>query len=305
MSKFRGLRGILFACCLGVGAIKGADQEPPKELTEYVQLARKAGLTPAQIRENALKAGWPEDLVASAISSRVPTASAPANPPRPARSVETKPGSSQPVGATPDSPAPAGGPASPATPGPRGGVAPTPASPPAPADEVPAVSANPDEYQIGEGDVIGISVFGEPTASVAAAVVRPDGKISVPLLKDVFVAGLTPRQVEKFITEKLAGIIRSPDVTVVVSQTNSKKVYLLGAVKKEGPIPYTYRMTVLQAITEAGGLTDYAKRKKIWVLRNENGKEYKLPFNYDAVIKGEHLELNVPLEPGDQIVVPH
>ena len=91
----------------------------------------------------------------------------------------------------------------------------------------------------------------------------------------------------------------------MVSQINSKKIYLLGAVKKEGTISYTYRMTVMQALSEAGGLTDYAKRKKIYVIHIENGKEYRLPFDYDAVVKGERPETNIPLSPGDTIVVPH
>ena len=89
-----------------------------------------------------------------------------------------------------------------------------------------------------------------------------------------------------------------------MSQIHSKKLYMVGGVKTEGPIPYTYRMTVMQAISEAGGVTDYAKRKKIYILRTLNGKEYKLPFDYDAVLKGERMELNIPLLPGDTIVVP-
>jgi polysaccharide biosynthesis/export protein len=161
-----------------------------------------------------------------------------------------------------------------------------------------------DEYQIGEGDVLQISVWGEPAASVPSVVVRPDGKISMPLLKDVRVAGLTPAQAEKLITDGLADMIKTANVTVMVAQINSKKVYLLGGVKKEGPIPYSYRMTVMQALSEAGGLTDFAKRKKIYVMRNENGKESRLPFNYDDVVKGQHMELNVSLLPGDTIVVP-
>ena len=150
-----------------------------------------------------------------------------------------------------------------------------------------------------------VSVWGEQSASVPSAVVRPDGKISMPLLKEVAIAGLTPAQAEKTIAEQLDQFIKGANVTVVVSQINSKKIYLLGAVKKEGTISFTYRMTVMQALSEAGGLTDYAKRKKIYVIRIENGKEYRLPFDYDAVVKGERMELNIPLEPGDTIVVPH
>jgi polysaccharide biosynthesis/export protein len=170
---------------------------------------------------------------------------------------------------------------------------------------VAALSAQNAEYQIGEGDVLQISVWGEPSASVPSVVVRPDGEISMPLLKDVPVEGLTPAQVEALITNRLADIIKSANVTVIVAQINSKKVYLLGAVKKEGAISYTYRMNVIQALTEAGGLTDYAKRKKIYVMRTENGKEVRLPFDYDAVVKGQHVEMNVALLPGDTVVVPH
>jgi polysaccharide export outer membrane protein len=94
-------------------------------------------------------------------------------------------------------------------------------------------------------------------------------------------------------------------VTVVVKEIRSKKVYLVGAVKKEGPVPLLADLTVLQVLSEAGGLTEYAKKKKIYVLRKENGKQIKLPFNYDAVVKGEHMEQNIPLLPDDMIVVPH
>jgi polysaccharide export outer membrane protein len=93
---------------------------------------------------------------------------------------------------------------------------------------------------------------------------------------------------------------------VIVTGLNSKKIYAFGGgVKREGPIPYTYAMTVIQAISEAGGLTDYAKKKKIYVLRNENGKPVKFPFDYDAVLNGTHLELNIVLLPGDTLVVPN
>jgi len=163
----------------------------------------------------------------------------------------------------------------------------------------------PDDYQIGAGDILGISVWREPEASIGSVVVRPDGKISMPLLKEVSVIGLTPTEIEKLITERLTKLIKSPDVTVVVTGIHSKKLYAVGAVKREGPIPYTYRMSVMQAISEAGGLTDYAKRKKIYILRNEGGREYRLPFDYDSVLKGEHMELNLQLLPGDTLVVPH
>jgi len=187
------------------------------------------------------------------------------------------------------------------------GAPPAPKTPaPAPGSVIPRASRGvPDDYQIGEGDALQISVWKEPDASVQSVVVRPDGKISMPLLKQVHVVGLTPTEAEKLITERLSKLINTPDVTVVVTEINSKKIYVIGAVKKEGPIPFTYRMSVMQAISEAGGLTDYAKRKKIYVLRHDGGREFRIPFNYDAVLKGEHMELNIPLMPGDTLVIPH
>ena len=134
---------------------------------------------------------------------------------------------------------------------------------------------------------------------------RPDGKIAMPLLKEVEVVGLTPSQVERVITDRLSRLINGADVTVVVTTINSKKVYVVGAARREGPLPYTYRMSVMQAISEAGGLNDYAKRKKIYILRTENGKDYRLPFNYDEVIRGEKMDQNIQLLPGDTLVIPH
>ena len=163
----------------------------------------------------------------------------------------------------------------------------------------------PYDYKIGAGDVLQISVWREPEASISGVVVRPDGKISVPLLKEIEVAGLTPADVEKMLTERLIKVIQEPDVTVIVAGIHSQKIYAVGAVNKVGPIPYTYQMSVMQAISEAGGLTEYAKRSKIYVLRNENGTQRKLPFDYDGLLKGEHLELNILLLPGDTLVVPH
>lgn len=167
-----------------------------------------------------------------------------------------------------------------------------------------AAHAVSDDYRIGAGDVLQVTVWKEPDASVGAAIVRPDGKITVPLLKEVEVAGLTPRAAERVITERLSTLIRDPDVTVVVTGINSKKAYVFGAVRKEGPITLNSQMTVLQVLSEAGGLTEFAKRKNIYVLRMNNGAPHKFPFNYDSVIKGKSLSDNIPVIPGDTIVVP-
>ncbi|HUQ94531.1 MAG TPA: polysaccharide biosynthesis/export family protein [Bryobacteraceae bacterium] len=159
-------------------------------------------------------------------------------------------------------------------------------------------------YRIGPGDVLQILVWKEPDASVAGVVVRTDGRISLPLIKELEVAGLTPSELEKVLVEKFAKYIRGADVTVVPKEIVLQKVYLMGAVKKEGPVALQSSMTVLQALNAAGGLTEYAKRKKIYVLRTENGKQTKLPFDYQAVIRGEAADQNFLVKPEDTIVVP-
>ena len=162
----------------------------------------------------------------------------------------------------------------------------------------------PEGYRIGAGDILKIDVWKEPEASVDAVVVRADGKISLPLLKEVEIAGLAPPEAEKLLAKKFAKFLVSADVTVIVKAVNSWKVYLVGAVRNVGPIPLVSRMTVLQAIALAGGVNDYAKRKKIYILRTVHGRQMRLPFNYEAVIKGEQIEQNIVVEPEDIIVVP-
>lgn len=162
----------------------------------------------------------------------------------------------------------------------------------------------PSGYRIGTGDVLQILVWKEPDASVPNVVVRTDGKITVPLVKEIEVAGLTPQELEKILIEKLSKFIRGVDVTVVPKEIVSQKVFILGAVRKEGPVPIQSAMTVLQALNAAGGLTDYAKKKKIYILRTENGKQQRLPFDYQAVIRGERPEQNILVRPEDTIVVP-
>lgn len=176
--------------------------------------------------------------------------------------------------------------------------------PPANPRGVAISTAQEEEYRIGAGDVLHISVWKEPEASLTSIVVRPDGKITLPLVKDVQVGGLTPKEADAIITSRLSAFITDPNVTVIVTGINSKKLYIIGAVKKEGPLAYTYKMTIMQALIEAGGLTDYAKRSKIYVLRAERGKETKIPFDYDAVLKGKDVD-QVWLQPNDTLVVPH
>jgi polysaccharide biosynthesis/export protein len=289
------------------GQEAAAAAAPPKELVEYVREAKKTGQNEFQIQQNAVKSGWPEGVVNEAIAYVRSTDKEPA-----AKPAENGKGSSPKPAATANQGDEKAGATPPATP--AGSSAPAVAGAGTstkgvtaePAETHPAVARGvPDDYKIGAGDVLQIDVWKEPDASVKSVVVRPDGKISMPLIKEIDVVGLTPVQLEKLITDGLGKVMNlPPDVTIVVTGINSKKIYVNGKVKKEGPIPYTYRMTVMQALSEAGGITDYAKKKAIYVLRNDNGREFKFPFDYSAVLRGQKMELNIPLEPGDVIVVP-
>jgi len=157
-------------------------------------------------------------------------------------------------------------------------------------------------YVIGPEDVLHIAVWREPDLT-ATLPVRPDGKISLPLLNDVQASGLTPQQLAGSLTEKLKKYVADPRVTVVVTQINSKRVYMVGEVFHPGPMPLIANMTVLQALSSAG-LNQFANTKRIYVLRTENGKQQKLPVNYRKLVKGELIEQNYLLQPGDEIVVP-
>jgi polysaccharide biosynthesis/export protein len=158
------------------------------------------------------------------------------------------------------------------------------------------------EYVIGPEDALHIAVWREADLT-ASLPVRPDGKISLPLLDDVQAAGLTPKQLANSITEKLKKFLADPRVTVVVTQINSKRIYLVGEVLHVGATPMLPNMTVLQALSSAG-LNQFANTKRIYVLRTENGKQQKLPVNYRKLVKGEQIEQNYLLQPGDTIVVP-
>jgi polysaccharide biosynthesis/export protein len=158
------------------------------------------------------------------------------------------------------------------------------------------------EYVIGPEDVLHIAVWKESDLT-ATLPVRPDGKISLPLLNDVQASGLTPLQLASSLTEKLKKYIADPRVTVVVTTINSKKIYLVGEVLHSGAAALSPNMTVLQALSSAG-LNQFAKTNKIYVLRTENGRQQKLPVNYRKLVKGERIEQNYLLRPGDTIVVP-
>jgi polysaccharide export outer membrane protein len=166
-----------------------------------------------------------------------------------------------------------------------------------------AAAANDAEYKIGAQDVLRIDVWKEPEISRTAPV-RPDGRISLPLINDVQAAGLTATQLAAVIADGLRKYITNPQVTVGVSEINSRRVYVTGEVTRPGAFPLLPNMTVLQALSSSGGFSQFAKLKSIYVLRTEDGKQIKYPFNYKAVVSGRKPELNIALQPGDVIVVP-
>ena len=183
------------------------------------------------------------------------------------------------------------------------------AATPAPSAATPAPdtknsSVRPESYVIGAEDQLSIYVWKEPDMSKSVPV-RPDGMISLPLIGEVKAAGYTPVQLQGILAEDMKKYISEPQVTVVVEKVASLNFNIVGEVYKPGYYPLTRRMTVLDAISLAGGFKDFAKTKKIYVLRTgPNGTQQRLPFNYKQVIKGEVPQQNVDLQPRDTIVVP-
>lgn len=158
-------------------------------------------------------------------------------------------------------------------------------------------------YMIGPEDMLDINVWKEPDMTRVVPV-RPDGKISLPLINDVQAAGLTPQQLATAVTEKLRKFLTGPQVTVIVTAINSQRVFVVGEVLRAGAFPLIPGMTVLQALANAGGFTTFANEKKIHVMRLVNGKHTEIPFNYREVLKGDNPDQNIKLEPGDTVVVP-
>jgi len=159
------------------------------------------------------------------------------------------------------------------------------------------------DYKIGPQDLLRVDVWKEPDITRTVPV-RPDGKISLPLLNDVQAAGLNAMQLAGVIREGLTKYITSPQVTVTVTEINSRRVYCTGEVMKPGALALLPNMTALQALSSCGGFTQFAKLKAIYVLRVEDGKQVQHPFNYKEIVKGKKPEDNILLRPGDVIVVP-
>jgi polysaccharide export outer membrane protein len=167
-----------------------------------------------------------------------------------------------------------------------------------PAPAAPAASAPDSGYLIGTEDVLAVNVWHEPEMSRAVPV-RPDGKISLPLAGEFQAAGLTASQLEEQIAKKLGSLIQNPQVTVIVQEIKSKRFNIMGEVNRPGTYPLQPEMTIIDAVALAGGLRDFAKPKKMYVLRGTS----RIPVNYKDVIGGK-MEANLKLESKDTVVVP-
>jgi polysaccharide export outer membrane protein len=179
-------------------------------------------------------------------------------------------------------------------------AAPGGAKPTAPA--LPAVAVVPPGYVIGVDDVLAVLFWREKDLS-GDVVVRPDGKITLPLLNDVQAAGLTPEDLRVALTTAATKYVAEPNVTVVVRQINSRRVFITGQIGKPGPYTVTPGLTVMQLIALAGGLTEFADSKNIIIMRTENGKPLAYRFNYKEVLDRKKLQQNIELKPGDTVVV--
>jgi polysaccharide export outer membrane protein len=158
---------------------------------------------------------------------------------------------------------------------------------------------DPNSYRIGPEDVLNIRVWKEPEFS-GSVQVRPDGKFTLPVVGDIVASGLTPVELAARVTEALKTQIREPEVMVALQSVQSKKYYITGEVARSGIFPLVIPVTVLEALTNAGGFREFAKKNKITILR---GTE-RIKFNYNEVIKGKKLEQNIMVKDGDYIVVP-
>ena len=183
---------------------------------------------------------------------------------------------------------------------PQGRATPPPATS---AATVPAGVTVPKGYVIGLDDQLTLRFWGDTQMSVENVVVRPDGKISVPLLNDVQAEGLTPEQLKAALEKAASKFIAEPAATVIVQEIRSRKVFVLGQVAKQGPVTLNTDMTVLQVLSMTGGLLEYADKNDIVIIRRENGRERRFKFNFNDVVKGKNVQQDIALQPGDTIYV--
>ncbi len=171
------------------------------------------------------------------------------------------------------------------------------------APAVALVAADDPTYKIGADDILKIDVWREDQLTRTVPV-RPDGRITLPLLNDMRASGLTPMELAGAIRDELKNFVNNPQVTVSVMEINSRRIYVTGEVAKSGAFGLLPHMTALQAISSTGGFTQFARPKNIYILRTEKGQQVKLPFNYKEAVRGRNPEQNIELQPGDVIVVP-
>jgi polysaccharide export outer membrane protein len=174
---------------------------------------------------------------------------------------------------------------------------------PAPGAPMPTGVTLPSGYVIGTDDVLSV-VFWKDTDMSAEVTVRPDGKISLPLLNDVPAAGLSPDQLRANLMEAAKKFVTDPTVTIVVKTINSRKIFITGNVARPGAYLLTGTMSALQLIAMAGGVLEYADTKNIVITRSDEGGQKAFPFNYNDVKKGKNLKQNIELKPGDTVIVP-
>ena len=160
------------------------------------------------------------------------------------------------------------------------------------------------DYVIGVGDRLGIMFWRKQDKALSSeVVVRPDGKISVPMLNDISAAGLRPEQLAAAVQTAAAKYIRDAQATVIVREIHSRRIFVIGEVANPGPVDVGAEMTVLQALAEAGGLLEHAKKSAVVIVRKENGRETRFKFNYKDVVRGKNIDQNIRLVPGDTILV--
>jgi polysaccharide biosynthesis/export protein len=185
---------------------------------------------------------------------------------------------------------------------PQANVTSTPPAAAEPAAETATVPTLPGGYVIGPDDILQIIFWREKELS-GDVVVRPDGRISLPLLNDVVAAGRTPEELRTTLITEASRYFGNPNPTVVVKEIRSRKVFITGAVEKPGPYVVTSPTTVLQLIALAGGLKEYADKKNILVMRTADGKQTGYVVDYNAILRRQNLEQNFLLEPGDTVLV--
>jgi polysaccharide export outer membrane protein len=168
---------------------------------------------------------------------------------------------------------------------------------------LPNISLADDVFHIGPGDILEISVWKEPDLS-RTVIVPPDGVVAFPLIDNIRVTNLTVADLKKVVTQKLSEFVPDATVTVMLTQINSLKAYVIGKVNNPGMYDITLETDVMQILAKAGGLTPFASDGNIKILRRKDNNITKIPFDYGQVEKGKNLEQNIILEPGDVIVVP-